>query len=108
MMRTVGTFNPEHCPTGCEITDWNGGNEATSWFAIHDSSTGRGIVVKREPSAATAVLWVDWDGGVNSTATSVLLKAPEGGFTGEVTEKQTICFYDATTWSPSLTLPPGC
>ena len=108
MMRTVGTFDAAHCPVGCEISDWNGSNEATSWFAIHNPGTGRGLVVKREPSASTAVLWVDWDGGINSSATSVLLKAPQGGFTGEVTEKQTMCFYDATTWSPSLTLPPGC
>lgn len=105
--RTVGGFG-SGCPFGCEFTDWNGNNEETAWFAIHDPSIGRGLVVKRNPSPIAATLWLDWDGGSNTNASSVLLKKPMGGFTGEIVETQTFCFYDSTTWTPSLTLPPGC
>jgi hypothetical protein len=106
--RTVGGFLPAGCPFGCEFTDWAGNAEETAWFAIHDAGNGRGIVIKRAPSSVNATLWVDWDGGSNTNASSVLLKKPVGGFTGEVVETQTFCFYDSSTWTPSLTLPPGC
>ena len=96
------------CPFGCVVTNWNGADESLSWFAVHDPITGRGVVVRHNPNAATAVLWVDWDGASSTTASSVLLRKPTGGFTGEVVETETLCFYDSTTWIPSLTLPPGC
>lgn len=105
--RPVGGFGIG-CPFGCEFTDWNGGTEETAWFAIHDPGNGRGMVVKHNPSSIPATLWIDWDGGSNTNASSVLLKKPTSGFTGDVTETQTFCFYDSTTWTPSLTLPPGC
>lgn len=106
--RTVGGFLPSGCPFGCELSDWNGDSEATAWFAIHDPGSGRGIVVKRTPNANASALWIDWDGGSNTNASSVLLKKPAGGFTGEIVETETLCFYDSSTWTPSLTLPPGC
>ena len=66
------------------------------------------MIVKHNPSSYAASLWVDWDGASNTNSSSVLLKKPVGGFTGEVVETQTFCFYDSSTWTPSLTLPPGC
>jgi hypothetical protein len=96
------------CPFGCAVANWNGADESLSWFAIHDPITGRGVVVRHIPKADAAALWIDWDGASSTTASSVLLRKPTGGFIGEVVETQTLCFYDNTTWIPSLTLPPGC
>lgn len=96
------------CPVGCVETNWNSNDEETSWFAIHNSVTGQGLIVRHHLSSSTAALWIDWDGASNTNATSVLLLPPTGGFTGEVKEMETLCFYDADTWLPSLTLPPGC
>lgn len=104
--RQVGGFS--FCPFGCVITDWNGNDEATSWFAIHNPASGQGMIVRRSPSNLTAVLWIDWDGASFTNSSSVLLQPPTGGFTGELVERQTLCFYDANTWSPSPTLPLGC
>jgi hypothetical protein len=91
------------CEFGCEVTNWNG-----EWFAVHDPTSGRGMIVKHEPSAFPVALWVDMDGGSQTTASSVLLLAPSGGFTGTVAETEALCFYDPTVWQPSLSLPPGC
>jgi hypothetical protein len=96
-----------NCPFGCEFSDWNGGSEETAWFAIQDA-TGRGMVVKHNPGSVPAALWIDYDGASSTNSSSVLLKKPAGGFTGELVETQTFCFYDSSTWTPSLILPPGC
>lgn len=96
------------CPFGCTVTNWNAADESLSWFAVHDPISGRGVVVRHKPNAATTVLWVDWDGASSTTSSSVLLRKPTGGFSGEVVETETLCFYDSTRWIPSLTLPPGC
>lgn len=96
------------CPIGCVVTDWNANDEATSWFAIHNPASGQGLIVRHHPSASAAALWIDWDGASFTNSSSVLLQPPVGGFTGDVVEKETLCFYDADTWTPSLTLPPGC
>lgn len=95
--------DPFACPFGCEVTDWNG-----TWFAIHDPGSGRGLVVTRQPSRYPATLWVDQDAASDTTAPSVLLHAPASGFRGSVVEQETLCFYDSTTWTPSLSLPDGC
>jgi hypothetical protein len=102
---TVGGFGA--CPFGCVVTDWDGSNEATSWFAVHDPVAGRGVIVKRAPSAYASALWIDWDGASSTNSSSVLLRPPTGGFSGEVTEMETLFFSDATRWIPSLELPPG-
>jgi len=91
------------CGLGCRVADWNG-----TWFAIHDPATGRGLIVRHEPSAYPAIIWVDEDGGSGSTATSVALLQAGVGFTGTVVDRQVLCFYDPTIWVPSLTLPAGC
>jgi len=88
---------------GAEVTDWDG-----SWFAVHNPTTGQGMIVRHAPSTYTASLWIDSDAGSETSSTSVLLKQPAGGFTGNVVDTQFMCFYDASTWTPSLTLPPGC
>jgi hypothetical protein len=90
------------CDFGCQVTDWNG-----DWFAIHNPATGQGMVVRRG-SSTPAALWVDQDGASYTNSSSVLLLAPSGGFTGNVSETEFLCFYDSSTWSPSLSTPPGC
>jgi hypothetical protein len=72
-------------------------------------------VVKRvqtadpQGSAIGAQLWIDNDAGSNSNASSFLLMNPTAGFSGGlVTEVETLCFYNSTTWTPSLTPPPAC
>lgn len=97
------TENPSLCPFGCEVVDWNG-----TWYAIHDPTSGLGLIVVRQPSGYNASLWVDQDAASDTTAPSILLHAPTKGFRGNVTEQETLCFYDETTWTPSLTLPEGC
>lgn len=95
------------CEFGCRVSDWD-----NSWFAIHNPDTDAGLIIKREPSVVDADLWVDADGGSVANASSVLLIAPPGGFTGTVVHREKHCFYDATIWPgamrSSLVLPPGC
>lgn len=91
------------CGYGCRVTDWNG-----TWFAVHDPQAGRGMIVRHEPSTHSVALWVDADSGSATTATSVALLQPPGGFTGTVVDRQTLCVYDSSTWIPSLTPAAGC
>jgi hypothetical protein len=92
-----------NCEFGCEVTNWNG-----TWFAVHDPVSGQGMIVRHSFSPYPVALWVDMDGGSQTTASSVLVLAPPGGFTGTVAETESLCFYDKGTWTPTLTLPPGC
>jgi hypothetical protein len=98
---TLEQVNEGSCDAGCEETDWDG-----SWFALVNSSTGMDVVVRRTAAAAPVALWVDEDGGSNTSATGVLLLQAAGGFTGTVTESESFCF--ANGWTPGLTLPSGC
>jgi len=97
------TRNAMDCQYGCPVLDWTG-----SWFAVHDPRTGRGMVVRHEASAARADLWIDVDAYSISNSTSVVLRAPAGGFTGTLVEREVLCFYDSGTWVPSMTPPAGC
>jgi hypothetical protein len=97
------TRNASDCGLGCRISDWNG-----AWFAINDPGTGRGMIVRHEASPYPVALWLDEDGGSFTNSTSIALLQAGPGFTGTVVDRQVLCFYDATFWVPSLTLPPGC
>lgn len=86
-----------------------------NWFAIHNPNTLQGAVVSRAPSTdpqgnpIVAQLWVDNDGGSNTNVSSFLLISPTAGFTGgSVTEVETLCFYNSSIWTPSLTPPAPC
>jgi len=92
-----------NCEFGCAVTNWDG-----SWLAIHAPASGRGLIVRHELSSTPVALWVDLDGGSATTASSVLLLHPPGGFTGTLNEVESLCFYDSTTWAPALSLPNGC
>ena len=100
---TLLTELSANCEFGCVVTDWNG-----SWFAIHDPSGQRGMIVRHKPSRHSVALWVDQDGASFANPSSVMLLQPSGGFTGKVDEVQFLCFYDSSIWTPSTTLPPGC
>jgi hypothetical protein len=91
------------CEFGCLVTDWD-----ETWFAVHDQYNERGMIVRHVPSANAVALWVDADGYSQTTASSVALLQPAGGFTGTVIETEFLCFYDGSSWTPSLKLPKGC
>jgi hypothetical protein len=98
---TLAQANEQACDPGCEYTAWNG-----TWFAVTNWSTGHGLIVTRTSPPAPVALFVKQDDGSGTSATSVLLLQPTGGFTGTVTEAESLCFY--SSWTPSLTLPAGC
>ncbi|MFZ3210723.1 MAG: Ig-like domain-containing protein, partial [Terriglobales bacterium] len=84
---------------------------------MHNPTTLQGVVVKRNPSTdpqgnpIVAQLWVDNDddGVTDTNVSSFLLMSPTAGFTGGlVTEVETLCFYNSSIWTPSLTPPAGC
>lgn len=97
------TETTDGCDFGCQISDWDG-----SWFAIHNPVTGSGLIVRHADSSVPVALWVDKDDSSFTNASSVLLLHPAGGFTGNVSETEFLCFYNSGIWTPSLTLPPGC
>lgn len=97
------TEDANPCDFGCRVTDWNG-----TWFAVNDPTTGAGMIVVHQRSRFETALWVDMEGASATTASSVALVQPPGGFHGTVTDVQTFCFYDAGLWTPSLMLPAGC
>jgi hypothetical protein len=91
------------CGGGCTITDWN-----ASWFAVLDPVSGIGMIVRHVPSSYHAGLWIDTDYYSFTTSTAVALVPPAGGFTGTVIENERLCFFDSSSWTPSLELPTGC
>ncbi len=121
----LATLNVYNCGYGCtgplvipDATALSPLWDATQgWFAIHNPNTLQGVVVKRNPSTdpqgnpIVAQLWVDNDddGITNTNVSSFLLMSPTGGFTGgTVTEVETLCFYNSSIWTPSLTPPAAC
>ena len=119
----LATINVYNCGFGCTGPDvipnatlltpsWDA---TQGWFAIHNPTTLQGVVVARKPSVdpqgnpIAVQLWVDNDGGTDTNVTSFLLMYPTGGFTGGlVTEIETLCFYDSSIWTPSITPPAAC
>jgi len=99
--RNLVTEESSNCEFGCQVSNWNG-----TWFAVFDPTTGGGMIVRHMPSRYPVALWVDQDGGSFTTASSVALLQPPGGFTGTVLEMESFCFF--ANWTPSLNLPPGC
>src|SRR5262249_44002784 len=98
---TLAQANEGSCDAGCELTSWTG-----TWFALTNWATGTGTIVRRTSPPASVALWVDQDGASVTSAPSVLLLQPQGGFTGTVSEQESFCFFSG--WTPSLTLPTGC
>ncbi len=121
----LATLNVYDCGYGCTgpivIPDatllsplWD---STQGWFAIHNPTTLQGVVIARTPSTdpqgnpIVAQLWVDndEDSDTGTNVSSFLLMSPTAGFTGgTVTEIETLCFYDSTIWTPSLTPPAPC
>lgn len=119
---TLAVVDARNCPTGCTgpfttpgaaqlDAAWDSNQQ---WYAIHNPTTGQGMVVLRQRSydangsMIRSQIWIDWDGGSNTNSSSILLMAPGNGFLGQIVENETFCFYDAKSWTPSLTPPPGC
>jgi hypothetical protein len=100
---TLLTETTDGCDFGCIVSDWNG-----RWFAIHNPTTGLGMIVRRRPSPISAALWIDKDEASFTNSSSVLLLQPPRGFRRTVRETEFLCFYDSSLWTPSTTLPRGC
>jgi len=100
---TLVTEDANPCDFGCRVDNWDG-----SWFAVHDPTSGAGMIVRHHASPFDAALWIDMEGASQTTASSVAVLQPPGGFRGTLTDVQTFCFYDASLWKPSLTPPAGC
>ncbi|MEI8334232.1 MAG: hypothetical protein WCH74_10325 [Chloroflexota bacterium] len=66
------------------------------------------MIVRHMPRPYRIGLWIDADGYSQTTASSVAFLQPKEGFRGSVMERETLCFYDSTTWTPSLATPAGC
>ena len=99
--RHLLTEDANNCESGCQVSNWNG-----TWFAVFDPTAGRGMIVRHMSSGYPVALWVDLDGGSQTTASSVALLQPPGGFKGTVFEMESFCFFN--NWIPSLSLPRGC
>jgi len=106
---TVGPSNPLYCKFGCMADNWNGG-----WFALRDPTTQAGVIVKHDYSvdqsgnSLRSKLWIDWDDPAQ-TATSIVLVQPDDGLSGKVTEAESLCFFNRSTWNASSSvLPDGC
>jgi hypothetical protein len=121
----LATLNVYDCGYGCtgpivipDATLLSPPWDATQgWFAMHNPTTLQGVVVSRTSSVdpqgnpIVAQLWVDndEDADTGTNVSSFLLMSPTAGFTGGlVTEVETLCFYDSSTWTPSLTPPAAC
>jgi hypothetical protein len=101
------TGNVGGCAGGCEISDWDG-----VWFA-EQNAAGQGLLVIRNPAKGLpAVILFDNDSFSASNNSAVALKMPAGGWTGTVSEKETLCLYDAKSWLAAARaagrLPKGC
>jgi hypothetical protein len=89
-------------------TAWNG-----KWFADLDSTSGRAMIVLRDPSLTSAVsLTVNNDGASNTNLSSFVVVQPDDGWKAPLTETYYLCFADLTTWPQAqrdaATLPAGC
>ena len=110
----VHSYDSGQCVYPCQLSGWSG-----TWFA-DDDGHGDGLVVVRDRSSTwPAVIVVDNDDGgplgndaTGANATSISLVQPAGGFTGEITEAEWLCFYDRTSWPATARnagqLPTGC
>jgi hypothetical protein len=102
-LATINIVGDPIYQTGAIIPDWDG-----NWFVINAPSTAIGMIMQRVSSPYEVALWGDDEGATWSTSSGFLLLPPTGGFTGSVIETEYVCFYDSSTWIPSLTLPASC
>jgi hypothetical protein len=89
-------------------TTWNG-----KWFADVDPTSGRAMIVLRDPSLTSAVsLTINNDGASNTNLSSFVVLQPDDGWKAPLTETYYLCFADLTTWTQAArdaaTLPAGC
>ncbi|MDB4983751.1 MAG: hypothetical protein JWM82_4503, partial [Myxococcales bacterium] len=87
---------------------WNG-----KWFADVDPTSGRAMIVLRDPSLTSDVsLTVNNDGSSASNLSSFVVMQPADGWKAPLTEIEYLCFADLTTWPQTArdaaTLPAGC
>jgi len=89
-------------------TAWNG-----RWFADLDPTSGRAMIVLRDPSLTSAVsLTVNNDASSGSNLSSFVVMQPAEGWKEPLTEVEYLCFADLTSWPQSArdaaALPTFC
>jgi hypothetical protein len=105
---TLHIVHAVNCSHNCVFANWNG-----RWMA-DDNGHGQGIALFREPDAAFRTeITVDYDDDSRSNVSAITLVQPSAGWRGAiVTATEYLCFYDATSWTPSErtagTPPRGC
>jgi hypothetical protein len=82
--------------TTCNISFCARGNWTGTWYAQHDPTAGRGLLVLRAPSPVPARLLVDNDTPSISNSSSADLIPTV--FDGPITETEYLCFYTDATW----------
>ena len=107
----VMTASVSACPDDCFTATgaaWNG-----KWFADVDPTSGRAMIVLRDPTVTTDVsLTVNNDSNSMSNLSSFVVLQPTGGWTAPITEIEYLCFADLTTWPQAsrdaAILPAAC
>lgn len=94
---------------GAIVGDWDA---KKGWFA-DDNGAGTGMLVLRDPSdALVGSLVVDNDMNSASNNSDIVVAQPAGGWVGDQTETEYLCFYSPSTWSSddrnAGALPAGC
>lgn len=94
---------------GTIVSDWDA---KKGWFA-DDNGAGTGMLVLRDPGdALVGSLVVDNDMNSASNNSDIVVAQPAGGWVGDQTETEYLCFYSPSTWSSddrnAGALPAGC
>ena len=107
----VTSADASACSADCFVSTgatWNG-----RWFADVDPTSGLALIVLRDPSMTSPVqLTVNNDGFSSSNLASFVLVQPTNGWKAPVTEIESLCFADLTSWPQSQrdagVLPDSC
>ncbi len=99
----VVRYDANNCVSSpCAITDWNG-----KWFA-EDDGFDEGLFVIRDPSSTTPAFVGIQSSPAGANYTSIVLMQPSSGWSGILTETESICFYSQNVWNQGPTLPKTC
>jgi hypothetical protein len=108
---SITTVSVSSCAGDCFVTPgaaWNG-----RWFADVDPTSGRAVIVLRDPDSSSEVLLtVNADEYSSSNIASFVLVQPTVGWKAPVTEIEYFCFVDLESWPQAAReaaeLPANC
>lgn len=104
-----GIVTTDTSGNGAPVTGWDA---SQGWFA-DDNGSDTGMLVLRDPAdTLTATVLADSDNFSGSNNSDFAVGPPAGGWTGDQTETEYLCFYKPATWSQDAKdagrLPDGC